>query len=182
WGQNGKKLLFMGDELGQVREWDHEESLDWHVLQYPLHAGVQRWVEDLNRAHRFEPALHEMDCEPGGFEWIDANDTQASVITFLRKGRSTADLILVACNFTPVPRTNYLVGVPRAGTWREILNSDAQTYGGSGWGNLGGLEPLPVSKHGRPRAINLTLPPLGCLYLKNVGEPADEAEPAGETS
>jgi 1,4-alpha-glucan branching enzyme len=172
WAQNGKKLLFMGDEFGQGREWNHDESLDWHLLQYPLHAGIQGWVQDLNRAYRAEPALHELDCEPGGFEWIDANDSQASVVTFLRKGRSTSDLVLVACNFTPVPRTNYLVGVPRAGTWREILNSDAQTYGGSGWGNLGALDPLPVSKHGRPRAVNLTLPPLGCLFLKNVAEPA----------
>ena len=100
------------------------------------------------------------------------------MITFLRRGRSTPDLVLVACNFTPVPRTNYLVGVPRGGTWREILNSDAQIYGGSGWGNLGALEPLPVSKHGRPRALNLTLPPLGCLFLKNTEEP--EGEDAGQ--
>jgi 1,4-alpha-glucan branching enzyme len=176
WAQNGKKLLFMGGEFGQWREWNHEESLDWHLLESPLHAGVQRWVHDLNGRYRDEPALHELDCESGGFEWIDANDSQASVLTFLRKGRSTADLFLVACNFTPVPRTNYLVGVPRGGPWREVLNSDAQIYGGSGWGNLGGLHPVPVTKHGRPRAVNLTLPPLGCLFLKNEVEDAAETE------
>jgi 1,4-alpha-glucan branching enzyme len=177
WAQNGKKLLFMGGEFGQWREWNHEESLDWHLLDVPLHAGVQRWVGDLNRLHRSEPALHELDCDAGGFEWIDANDSQASVVTFLRKARSTEDLFLVACNFTPVPRTNYLVGVPRAGLWAEVLNSDAQIYGGSGWGNLGGLDPVPVTKHGRPRAINLTIPPLGCLFLKN--EVAAASDPAG---
>jgi 1,4-alpha-glucan branching enzyme len=182
WAQNGKKLLFMGGEFGQGREWNHEESLDWHLLEYPLHAGVLRWVQDLNTLYRNETPLHELDCGPGGFEWIDANDSQASVITFLRRGRSNDDLFLVACNFTPVPRTNYLVGVPRAGTWREALNSDAQAYGGSGWGNLGGLDPVPVTKHGRPRAINLTLPPLGCIFLKNAPEPGMDAGPDGESA
>jgi 1,4-alpha-glucan branching enzyme len=166
WAQTGKKLLFMGGEFGQWREWNHEESLDWHLLEQPAHHGVQRWVEDLNRLYRSEPALFELDPEGGGFEWIDANDSAQSVLTFLRKGRSEQDVILVACNFTPIPRPNYLVGVPLGGTWKEVLNSDAALYGGSGWGNLGGLDTLPISVHGRPKALNLTLPPLSCVLLK----------------
>ncbi|HXF57547.1 MAG TPA: 1,4-alpha-glucan branching protein GlgB [Actinomycetota bacterium] len=167
YAQPGKKLLFMGGELGQRGEWDHEGSVEWHRLEEPLHRGVQRWVEDLNALYRREPALHELDCEPEGFEWVDPNDSDSSVVTFLRQARSTDDLILVACNFTPVARPNYLVGVPRGGTWREVLNSDAQVYGGSGWGNLGGVEALPIPVHGRPRALNLTVPPLGCVFLKS---------------
>jgi 1,4-alpha-glucan branching enzyme len=168
YAQTGKKLLFMGGEFGQWAEWGHERSLDWHLLEQPLHQGLQRWVEDLNRAYRSQPALHELDVEPDrGFEWIDANDSEASVITFLRKAGSSDDLVLVACNFTPVPRPNYLVGVPRGGPWVETLNSDAPLYGGSGWGNLGPVDPVPISIHGRPRALNVTLPPLGCVFLKN---------------
>jgi 1,4-alpha-glucan branching enzyme len=166
WAQTGKKLLFMGGEFGQWREWNHEESLDWHLLEQPPHQGMQRWAEDLNRLYRSEPALYELDPEGGGFEWIDANDSAQSIITFLRKGRSDDDVILVGCNFTPVPRPNYLVGVPSGGVWKEVLNSDAALYGGSGWGNLGGLEALPISVHGRPKALNLTLPPLSCVFLK----------------
>ncbi len=166
WAQTGKKLLFMGGELGQWREWSHEDSLDWHLLEQPAHQGVQRWVEDLNRLYRSKPALYELDAEGAGFEWIDANDSAQSVLTFLRRGRSDEDVILVGCNFTPIPRPNYLVGVPRGATWKEILNSDASVYGGSGWGNLGGLDSLPISVHGRPRALNLTLPPLSCVFLE----------------
>ncbi len=166
WAQTGKKLLFMGGEFGQWREWNHEDSLDWHLLEQPAHQGVQRWVEDLNRLYRSKPALYELDAEGAGFEWIDANDSAQSVLTFLRRGRSEEDVILVGCNFTPIPRPNYLVGVPRGATWREILNSDASVYGGSGWGNLGGLDSLPISVHGRPRALNLTLPPLSCVFLE----------------
>jgi 1,4-alpha-glucan branching enzyme len=162
----------MGGEIGQWREWSHEDSLDWHLLDRPLHRGVQRLVEDLNRMYRDERALHELDCEGEGFEWIDANDSAQSVLTFLRRGRSPDDVVLVAANFTPVPRANYLVGVPRGGMWREILNSDAAVYGGSGWGNLGGVEALPISVHGRPRAVNLTLPPLGIVFLKAPPAPA----------
>jgi 1,4-alpha-glucan branching enzyme len=167
WGQNGKKLLFMGGEFGQRREWDHDRSLDWYLLEHEFHRGVQRWVQDLNRVYRRERALHEMDADPAGFEWIDANDSEASVLTFLRKGRSTGDLIMVACNFTPIPRPGYLVGAPRGGWWAEVLNSDAEAYGGSGWGNLGGLEAEPVPHHGRPFTLRVTLPPLGCLFLKS---------------
>jgi 1,4-alpha-glucan branching enzyme len=166
WAQTGKKLLFMGDEFGQWREWNHEDSLDWHLLEQPGHQGVQRWVQDLNRLYRSKPALYELDDEGSGFEWIDANDSAQSVLTFLRKGRSEGDVVLVGCNFTPVPRPNYLVGVPGGATWNEILNSDASVYGGSGWGNLGSLQSLPITVHGRPRALNLTLPPLSCVFLE----------------
>jgi 1,4-alpha-glucan branching enzyme len=169
WSEPGKKLLFMGDEFGQWREWNHEESLDWHLLGEPGHGGVQRWVQDLNALYRSEPALHEGDADPSGFEWVDANDSEGSTIAFIRKARTTDDLILVVCNFTPVPRPNYLIGVPRGGTWREVLNSDAELYGGSGWGNLGEVQALPISSHARPRALNLTLPPLGCVFLKSQG-------------
>jgi 1,4-alpha-glucan branching enzyme len=170
WAQNGKKLLFMGGEFGQRREWNHEDSLDWHLLERAPHAGVLRWIHDLNDLYRGEPALHELDVMPGGFEWIDADDRDASVLTFIRRGRSTDDLILVACNFTPVPRTNYEAGVPRAGRWVEVLNGDAEIYGGTGWGNFGGLEVADEAMHGRPRSLRLTLPPLGCVFLKNEGQ------------
>jgi 1,4-alpha-glucan branching enzyme len=166
WGHPGKKLLFMGGEFGQKREWQHDESLEWHVLQYPLHAGVQRWVEDLNRFYRGEPALYEIDFAPEGFEWIDANDADNSVTAFLRKGMDPRDLVLVVCNFTPVVRENYRVGVPVGGGWRECLNSDAPLYGGSGQGNLGGVEAAPLPAHGRFHSLNLRLPPLGALFLK----------------
>ena len=148
YGQPGKKLLFMGGEFGQWSEWYHEACLDWHLLNDPRHAALQRWVEDLNRVYRQEPALFTQDFTPAGFEWIDCNDVMQSVITFLRKGRE-GELVLVACNFTPVPRYNYRVGVPRGGFWQEILNSDAVEYGGSGHGNLGGLEAAPIPCHGR---------------------------------
>jgi 1,4-alpha-glucan branching enzyme len=167
WTQPGKKLLFMGGEFGQWREWNHEDSLDWHLLGEAGHAGVQRFVQDLNALYRSEPCLHQGDADPSGFEWIDANDSEGSTISFLRKAHGTSDLILVVCNFTPVPRPNRLIGVPRGGTWREILNSDAEVYGGAGWGNLGEVEALPISAHGRPRTLNLTIPPLGCVLLKS---------------
>ena len=167
YGQPAKKLLFMGGEFGQWQEWSHEESLEWHLLQWGPHAGVQRWVQELNRAYRREPALYELDLDPAGFEWIDANDSSNSVLTFIRKARSTSDIILVVANFTPVPRSNYRVGVPRAGFWEEILNSDATEYGGGGWGNLGGLDTAPIPYHGRPYSLNVTVPALSALFFKN---------------
>jgi 1,4-alpha-glucan branching enzyme len=176
WSQNGKKLLFMGGEFGQWREWDHEGSLDWHLLKHESHRGIQRWVQDLNRAYGQERALQEMDADPAGFEWIDANDSQASVLTFLRTGRSTGDVILVAFNFTPIPRPGYLVGAPRGGWWAEVLNSDAEVYGGSGWGNLGGLEAEPTPHQGRPFTLRVTLPPFGCVFLKSE-EGAEQSGP-----
>ncbi|UCG11773.1 MAG: alpha amylase C-terminal domain-containing protein, partial [Deltaproteobacteria bacterium] len=145
------------------------ESLDWHLLQYPVHATLQRWVEDLNKIYRGESALHELDFDPGGFEWIDCNDHLHGVLTLMRKGHSENDMIIVACNFTPVPRLGYRVGVPRSGYWREILNSDAKEYGGSGLGNLGGVEASPIPFHGRPHSLNLTLPPLAVVFLKTEG-------------
>jgi 1,4-alpha-glucan branching enzyme len=164
WAHPGKKLLFMGGELGQRREWQHDESLEWHVLEFPLHAGVQRWVRDLNTFYRGTPALYRQDFSPEGFEWVDCCDTEASVVSFLRKGRE-GDVVLVVCNFTPMVRDNYQVGVPRGGWWRECLNSDAPLYGGSGQGNLGGVEAAPVPAHGRYHSLMLRLPPLGALYL-----------------
>src|SRR6266853_1570492 len=154
--QPGKKLLFMGDEFGQVREWAHDTSLEWHVLQYPVHGGLQKWVSELNRTYRSEPALHVLDTSPDGFEWVDCNDNFTSVLSLLRKGSSSQDLVLAVCNFTPVPRIGYKVGVPSGGFWRELLNSDAHEYGGSGMGNLGGVHAEPQSVHGRPYSINLT--------------------------
>jgi 1,4-alpha-glucan branching enzyme len=163
-GQPGKKLLFMGDEIAQGREWDHDASLDWHLLESSPHAGMQAWVRDLNRLYRDEPALHALDCDPRGFEWVDCCDLENSVVTFLRHdgaGRS----VLAAFNFTPVPRTGYRVGVPRDGHWNEALNSDAAAYGGQGWGNFGGIDSEPVAAHGRASSLVLTLPPLGALFF-----------------
>jgi len=161
----GKKLLFMGGEFGQWQEWDHDTSLEWHLLQYGPHAGLRQWVGDLNRLYRGEPALHELDCDPAGFEWVDCNDAEASVLSYLRKGRGD-DVVLVLCNFTPVPRHDYTVGVPGGGLWQEVLNSDAATYAGSGQGNLGGKEAEQVACHGRSHRLKVTLPPLGMVVLK----------------
>jgi 1,4-alpha-glucan branching enzyme len=166
YAQPGKKMLFMGGEFGQVREWAHDMSLEWHVLQYPVHKGVQNWVAQLNQAYREQPALHQLDTDAAGFEWVDCNDTAASIISLLRKSRSPADEILIVCNFTPVPRYGYRVGVPSGGFWRELLNSDAQEYGGSGMGNLGGVHADAQPTHGRPFSVSLTLPPLSALFLK----------------
>jgi 1,4-alpha-glucan branching enzyme len=170
YGSTGKKLLFMGGELGQWDEWRHDGQLQWELLQYAPHAALFAWMQSLNRVYLGEPALYELDCDPAGFEWIDANDADESVISFMRKAKSVRDTIVVVCNFTPVPRTNYRVGVPCEGYWREILNSDAQEHGGSGQGNLGGLEANPVPWHNRAFSLNLTLPPLGVVYLKHEGE------------
>jgi 1,4-alpha-glucan branching enzyme len=169
YAQPGKKLLFMGGEIGQWNEWYHEASLDWHLLSYSPHSGLQQCVRDLNGLYRNEPALHELDFQPEGFEWIDCSDSQASVLALVRKGRTTHDIVLVVCNFTPVPRFNYRVGVPRAGFWEEILNTDSKDYGGTGHGNLGGVEASPIPFHGRPHSLNLTLPPLGAVFFKSEG-------------
>jgi 1,4-alpha-glucan branching enzyme len=166
YAQPGKKLLFMGDEFGQVREWAHDASLEWDVLRYPVHHGMQNWVEQLNRVYSSESALHEFDTDPRGFEWIDCNDSAASTISLLRKGSSSRENIVVVCNFTPVPRIGYRLGVPSGGFWRELLNSDAKEYGGSGMGNSGGVMAEEHPVHGRPYSLNLTLPPLGALFLK----------------
>ncbi|HEX7099255.1 MAG TPA: 1,4-alpha-glucan branching protein GlgB [Acidimicrobiia bacterium] len=168
WTQPGKKLLFMGNEFAQWSEWNHDTSLDWHLLDADTHRGVQRLVADLNRLYRDERAMHELDTDPAGFEWVDANDNAHSVLTYLRRS-SDGDTLLVACNFTPEPRHAYRVGVPEPGRWEEVLNTDARIYGGTGHGNLGGVEtgPLPVPHHGRPHSIDIVIPPLGAVIFKH---------------
>ena len=166
YGQPGKKLLFMGGEFGQWQEWHHDRSLDWHLLNYQRHVEIQGWVRSLNQLYRSELALHELDFEPHGFEWIDCNDADQSVISFIRKGRLTNDIILVVCNFTSVPRYQYRVGVPRDGFWKELANSDAREFGGSGHGNFGGVNAEHIPWHGRPYSLNLTVPPLSVEFFK----------------
>jgi 1,4-alpha-glucan branching enzyme len=165
-GHPGKKLLFMGNEFGQWSEWNHDASLEWHLLQEPFHAGAKQWVRDLNTLYRGQALLHEMDSNPAGFEWVDCTDFQRSIISFLRRGRNPNEQLLFVCNFTPVVRQNYRVGVPLDCYWKEILNSDAVLYGGSGQGNLGGLAAAPLPIHGRPFSLNMTLPPLGIVVFQ----------------
>ena len=170
YSQAAKKLLFMGGEFGQQAEWAHDGQLQWEKLELPLHRGMQQWVADLNRTYRQEPALHQGDVDPSGVEWIDCQDVESSVISLIRKGRTTGDIVLVICNFTPVPRPNYRVGTPRGGYWTEILNSDAILYGGSGWGNGGGVQATPVPLHRRPHSVTLTLPALSVVFLKHASD------------
>jgi 1,4-alpha-glucan branching enzyme len=170
YAQPGKKLLFMGGEFAQWDEWNHESSLDWHLTTYDRHAGIQRLVTDLNRLYRAEPCLHVLDSSSEGFQWVEGNDWEQSVLTFLRLGPEGHPPMLFACNFTPVPRTNYRVGVPCRGLWREVLNSDAREYGGSGIGNLGGAEAAPIPSHGREWSVALTVPPLSMIALRAEGE------------
>ena len=166
WAHPGKKLLFMGGEFGQRREWTHDGELEWWVAQLPEHAGVQHLVRDLNRVYRSEPALHRIDFSADGFEWLDISSADVSVIAFLRKAPGQGAPLLVVCNFTPVPRPNFLVGVPSRGIWREILNTDAREYGGSGWGSMGSVESVPVTTQGRLESVNLHLPPLATVMLR----------------
>lgn len=168
--QPGKKLMFMGGEFAQWREWQHDESLDWHLTAFLPHAGMQRWVADLNRWYRSEPALYETDFDPNGFEWIDFNDVLQSVVAFLRKDRSGHRKVVAVCNFTPIPRQAYRIGVPEGGFWEEVLNSDAQEYGGSGQGNWGGCEAQAIPFHGRPFSLSLQLPPLGIVIFRHRAE------------
>lgn len=161
----GKKILFMGGEFGQRKEWDHSHSLDWHLCEHESHQGIINWVKDINRFYSRTPALYEKDFDRTGFEWIDLSDWESSVISFLRKGKSPEDTALVVCHFTPVLRHNYRVGVPEGGTWKEALNSDAREYWGSGQGNMGKAEAHPVSFHGRSHSLSLTLPPLSVLVF-----------------
>lgn len=167
-GHPGKKLLFMGGEFGQWNEWNHDTSLDWHLLGHPLHAGLRRWVRDLNTFYRGQRSLYEEDIESSGFEWVDCNDNQRSVVSFIRRAKDPADLTLLVFNFTPVPRPNYRVGVPEGAFWRECLNSDATLYGGSGQGNIGGVESVPLPLHGRPHSLSLTLPPLAVVMFRRA--------------
>jgi len=172
--QPGKKLLFMGGEFGQWNEWYHEAALDWHLVEDPLHRGVQQWMRDLNRLYRSHKALHELDFDGAGFRWIDCNDSQQSTLSLLRLGRDPLEMVLAVFNFTPVPRHGYRVGVPQGGAWEEILNSDASPYGGSGQGNLGKVMAQETPFHGHPHSLSLTLPPLGVVFFrpKTVG-PSD---------
>lgn len=166
WACPGQKLLFMGQEFGQSGPWRPDRSLDWSELAHdPKRQGLRHLVQDLNRLRRTEAALGELDFRPEGFEWIDFRDAEASVLSFLRYGLG-GETVLAAFNFTPVPRPNYRLGVPGAGFWREILNSDARLYGGGGWGNMGGVASSPAPMHGRFDSLSLTLPPLGAVYLK----------------
>ncbi|HYG36772.1 MAG TPA: 1,4-alpha-glucan branching protein GlgB [Clostridia bacterium] len=169
--QPGKKLLFMGDEFGQWEEWNPQASLDWHLCAYPQHQGIQNWVRDLNRVYRDEKALHESDTLSAGFEWVDRNDAEQSTLSWLRRDLHRREVILTVCNFTPVIRRNVRVGVRRNGRWREILNSDARYYGGSGQGNFGGATTSPFSSQGFPFTLSVTLPPLAVIVFKYEGDP-----------
>jgi 1,4-alpha-glucan branching enzyme len=169
YAQPGKKLLFMGAELGLWEEWNHDGSPDWHFLKYLRHNEVHKWVKALNQLYRHEPTLYEMDCESGGFEWVDANDALQSTISFVRKGKSNNDITLVVCNFTPTTYLNYRVGTPCGGSWKELLNSDATEYGGSGQENPKILRASNTPTHGRPCSIEVNLPPLAVVFFKSRG-------------
>jgi 1,4-alpha-glucan branching enzyme len=168
YGHPGKKLLFMGGEFGQWAEWNHDSSLDWHLTENNQHRQLQRWVEDLNKTYREEPSLHAQDTRSDGFSWVDFRDWENSVISFLRKSGRADEEILAVFNFTPVPRNNYRIGVPEKGFWKELLNSDAKNYGGSGQGNFGGVQTAPVPYHGFEQSISLVLPPLSASFFKNT--------------
>ena len=166
WGHPGKKLLFMGQEFAQAHEWNHDASLDWHLLGEPRHAGVQRLVRDLNHLYRSTPALHELDCDETGFEWIEADAAEESLYAWLRRGRGNAAPVVVVCNFTPVERAPQRLGVPAAGRWIERINTDAAEYGGRGRGNFGGVRSEAVECHSRPNSIEFRLPPLSTLIFE----------------
>jgi len=168
WTQPGKKLLFMGGEIGQDWEWDHDRQVDWPALEHPLHRGVQRLIGDLNRVYATEVALHQLDCDSAGFRWIIGDDRDNSVFAYYRNGYEGTPPIIVVCNFTPVPRLRYRIGSPRSGGWREILNTDAEIYGGSNLGNAGAVYTEPIPAHGHAQSLSLTLPPLAMLMLKPV--------------
>jgi 1,4-alpha-glucan branching enzyme len=162
----GKKLLFMGSEFGQWNEWDHDESLDWHLLERPIHAGLQRFVEDLNRFYQSTPALYEVDFEASGFDWIDCHDHESSIISLIRRAKNHDDWLVAVFNWTPIVRRDYRVGVPAAGYYKELFNTDAWYYGGGNVGNEGGIQTEPIPAHGHAQSLNLTLPPLGGVFLK----------------
>ncbi len=169
WAHPGKKLLFMGSELAQEAEWSHERSLDWHLLERHENAGIQALVRDLNRTYRDQPALWELDSEPSGFWWLEPNDADANVVAFARASRAgeggDPHVLVFAANFSPVPRHGYRLGLPRATRWREVLNTDSTFYGGSDVGNLGAIDPEPIPWHNQPYSAEVTLPPLGAIWL-----------------
>jgi 1,4-alpha-glucan branching enzyme len=172
YAQPGKKLLFMGDEFGQPSEWNHDGSLDWEVSNRPAHAGIRRWVTDLNRLYRTEPSLYELDCDSAGFEWVAPDDHEQNTISFLRHNRDGDEVHLIVCNFAPIPRPGYRVGVPRGGVWIEQLNSDAAVYGGSDVGNLGRVVANRHPFHGHEWSVEMTVPPLAAVFFKH--------DPSGE--
>jgi len=166
----GKKLLFMGCEFGQEREWSHDASLDWHLLDQPEHRGLQRLVRALNEAYRARPALHALDCEAAGFEWIEAGDAENSVLAFLRKGPDGVPPVVAVCNLTPVTRSHWRVGVPAPGRYAEIVNTDLASYGGSDTRNREPIAAEAVPWHGRGHSLVLTLPPLATVWLGAVAD------------
>ncbi|MDQ5871831.1 MAG: alpha amylase C-terminal domain-containing protein, partial [Acidobacteriota bacterium] len=180
WAQPGRKLLFMGGEIAQWREWNHDSELDWALLGAKPHAGIQKWVRDLNRLYSGERALYELDFDPAGFSWIDCADFERSVVSLLRRGTAEDDVIAAAFNFTPVPRYGYRIGVPRDGFWKEIGNSDGADYGGSGVGNLGGCVATDLPAHGHPASMEVTLPPLGAVFFKQPPSPRPSPRERGE--
>ena len=165
WGHPGKKLIFMGGEIAQWREWDHDSSIHWDLLDQPQHRGLQMLVRDLNELYRRQKAFHELDSTPAGFRWVIGDDTTNSVVAFLRLANDSKDVVLVVCNLTPVVRSSYGIGVPRPGYWKELLNTDATVYGGSNTGNAGGSDTMPTQLHGEAQALFLTLPPLSTIFL-----------------
>jgi len=168
WGHPGKKLLFMGSEFGQTAEWNFDQSLDWHLLHYEIHKGVQDLIRDLNGVYRATPALHARDCEPEGFRWVVADDHPNSVLAWLRFGEPGDAPVAVVSNFTPVPRDSYRIGLPLPGRWEEIVNTDAGRYGGSNLGNLGGITAKAEPSHGLPASAEVVLPPLATVYLRHA--------------
>ena len=164
--QPGKKLIFMGGEFGQWQEWNHDSSLSWDLLQFPRHNDLRLLVGDLNHLYRSEPALHDSENAPESFEWIDARDNENNILSFLRKDKS-GNAVAVICNFSPVPRPNYRIGISGGGCWRELLNTDAKVYGGSGQGNFGGVEASPAPLHGRSHSLTINVPPLGAVFFKH---------------
>ena len=164
--QPGKKLIFMGGEFGQWAEWNHDQSLDWHLLENTNHKGLQSWLKSLNHLYVNEPALYENEFSHEGFEWVDGSDYQQCVLIFMRKGINLDDKIIVALNFTPVPRPDYRIGVPCEGAWKEVLNSDTKEFGGGGLGNPGSIHSDSIAWHGQPFSVNIVLPPLSVIFLK----------------
>jgi 1,4-alpha-glucan branching enzyme len=184
WAHPGKQLLFMGSEFGQGDEWSEREGLEWYVLQYPPHIGVQQLVKDLNRTYAEHPALYQLDSSPDGFQWIDANDSAGNVLSFLRYATDGSVLACV-CNFAAMPHAGYRIGLPSAGTWTELLNTDAEDYGGSGVGNYGRIEAVAEPWHGRPASAQISIPPLGVIWFAPERTRTAEApagQPAGRAS
>jgi 1,4-alpha-glucan branching enzyme len=166
YGHPGKKLMFMGAEFGQSREWNYDTSLDWDLLQYPEHAGMKQWIQDLNHVYQRERSLHQVDFEGSGFSWIDCNDNENSVVSMIRRARDPRDFAVIVVNFTPLPRPAYRIGVPEGGWYRELLNSDGEMYGGSNMGNGGGVMAEDTPSHGFDHSISIVVPPLGFVLFK----------------